>query len=187
MNSTGRSASENPQGPEQLSDEGGVCTACNRGSLMKNRVRRSDGFVVFLGFVFLVVAVLGLLGSGVSTFAFGFLSSQAKRPSEEIRAELQELKVPDATIEKLLAPGNDPVAASNNASEAMNGLNSEQQAAVFRAMCASLGRRLPTGQMFASSLVGLVISVVLGVVGFLFIRKRWVLQCTECRAVLPAS
>lgn len=161
-------------------NEGSVCSACNRGSLVKNRVRRMNGFFVALGFILFVPAVLGVLIGAIGALGGGFVASQSQRSPEEIRAELKGLNVPDATIDRVLA-GN------SNLQEDIKGLNQEQQAALLKANVAVIGKKAPTGVFVGSSVVVAVVSLLIGVVGFLFIRKKWVLQCTECPAVLPVT
>lgn len=161
-------------------NEGSVCTACNRGSLVRNRVRRMNGFLVVLGFILFVPALIGLLVGTIGALGSGFVASQSKRTPEEIRAELKELKVPDPTIERVLA-------GENVLREDMSGLNQEQQTAVLKAQVAGIGKKAPTGLLVGTSVGIAVVSILVGVVGFLLIRKKWVLQCSECLAVVPAA
>jgi ABC-type antimicrobial peptide transport system permease subunit len=170
-------------------DEGSLCTACNRGSLVRNRVRRANGFLVFLGFLFMIGAFFGVLLGTAGALMTGFISTQAKRAPDEIRAELKELKVPDVTIDHALSfeatTAEECFKNYGQLTEEMNGLSPEQQSAVTRAWVAGFGRRVPIGEFLTASLIFLAVSIAVGVVGFLFIRKKWVLQCTECPAVVP--
>jgi hypothetical protein len=174
-------------------DEGSICEACKRGSMVRNRVRRMNGFLVFVGFLLFVPSVLGILGGAIATVGFRIIEEQGRRPPAEIRAELTGLKVPDATIERLVAKesgeheGIEGVGESmRGLSEGMEGLDPAQRDAVTKAWISKVGRELPMGTLVGSALTILVGSVVLGVVAFLLIRKRWVLQCTACPAVVPA-
>jgi hypothetical protein len=165
---------------ERSLDEGSICTSCNKGSLVKARVRKMNGFLVVVGFLLFIPAVIGLLVGTFGALGSGFVASQSKRPPEEIRAELKELKVPDATIDRVMN-------GEGELGEDLKGLNQEQQSAVLKARVAKFGKDAPAGIMVGSMVGVAVVSILVGVVGFILIGKKWVLQCTECPAVLPAG
>jgi hypothetical protein len=160
--------------------EDSVCTACNQGTLVRTTIRRMNGFLVVVGFILFIPSVVGVLIGGIGALGSGVFASQAKRTPEEIRTELKGVAVPDPMIDQLVA-GN-PVTK-----EQLAGLNEQQQMAVGKATIAIIARKAPAGAMVGGSIVILLISVVLGVVGWLFIRKKWVFLCTKCPAVVPAT
>ena len=167
--------------------EGSVCKACNRGSLFRNKVRRMNGFVVFLGFLLFIPSVLGILVGTGSTIGARFLEQQAKRPPEEIRAELAGLKVPDPVIERLLTDKEDLSESMTSYGESVKGLDAAQGEAVGRAWFAQVGRILPMQTFVGVSLAILAGAIVLGVIAFLFIRRKWVLQCSDCPTTKSAA
>jgi hypothetical protein len=160
--------------------EDGVCSACKQGTLVQTTVRRMNGFLVVVGFILMIPAVIGVLIGGIGAAGGGLFASQANRTPEEIRAELKGLAVPDATIDHLLA--GDPMTK-----EQLTGLNEQQQIAVGKATLAVLAKKAPAGAVVGGGLAIVAVSVLVGIVGWLFIRKKWVLLCTKCPAVVPAT
>jgi hypothetical protein len=62
-------------------------------------------------------------------------------------------------------------------------MNQQQQTAILKGQLAVMGKKAPTQEMVGWSVAVLAGSLVAGVVGWLFIRKKWVLRCSECEAV----
>jgi hypothetical protein len=161
-------------------EENDVCTACNKGTVVKTTIRRMNGFLVVVGFLLFVPATIGLLFGGIVAFGGGMLANQAKRTPDEIKSELRELAVPEPTITRIFDGTYQPA-------EEGKSLNQQQLMAVAKAQIAVIGKKAPTETLVGSSLVIVGVSIVVGVVGWLMIRKKWVFLCTQCPVVHPAD
>lgn len=165
--------------------EDGVCTACKQGTLVKTTVRRMNGFVVVVGFILLVASVIGVLFGGLGAALSNYLAKESKRSPQEIESELRGLSVSEPLIQRILA-------GQQLTSAELSELNQQQQMVVAKETIVVMAKKAPSdvdvgasGLVLFTSLAG--VSVVVGIVGWLFIRKKWVFLCTKCPAVVPAT
>ncbi len=157
-----------------------VCKTCDRGELMRVKIRRMNGVVVFIGFILLIPSFLGI---GIGTLGMvggGVVASQSKKTQPEIEKELRDASVPEEMITRLLAGRPTPAAE-------LEALTPPQVMAVQKAQMAVVSKELGSVALFGGAAVIIVVSLVGGLLGWLLISKKWVLQCASCRAVIPAS
>jgi hypothetical protein len=146
-----------------------------------------SGPAVVIGFVLLVPSILGILFGGV-TFVISIVGGgQAPKlatHSDSIRTELASQHVPDPIID-------DVVAGRHVEENRLSLLDASQQLAVRTAeLNVSTAKAVPglaacCGGTF--SVVIMIGSFVGGLLGWLLVMRKSVLQCTRCGAVVAAS
>ena len=141
-----------------------------------------SGPVVAIGFILLISSILGMLFGVLMLFATGAASSQTSR-SGEIRARLVAQQIPEPIISE--------VATGKTVSDAeLVSLTSEQRAAVHDAQLSASAQKVGAGAgtVIAGgfSLFVIIMSFVVGLLGWLLIMRKRVLQCALCAAVVPA-
>src|SRR5262245_25805922 len=164
-----------------------LCRTCGQGTLVRRKTFRMSGPVVVIGFILLIPSVLGML-VGILTLV-GVIAavpahSQIPSMNPETRTRLEAQQVPEPVITQ--------VAASKPIDEAqLAALTPQQQTAVRVAQLSlSAGKvRSGAGVVVASglSLFVIVMSFVGGLLGWILIMRKRILQCTRCGAVVPAS
>ena len=144
-----------------------------------------SGPVVAIGFILLIPSVLGVLFGIFMLFATGAASKQTSTSREgDIRADLVAQQVPEPIIAKVVAgePVGDPELVS---------LTPEQRLHVYDAQMPALDRKVgpDAATVIAGglSLVIIIASFVFGLLGWLLVMQKRVLQCTRCGSVVPAS
>jgi len=118
-------------------------------------------------------------------FATGSASSNVSQEiDQEARSELSAAGVPKDVTERVLKGGKIP-------DSIMQSLTSEQQQAIETTRLKISGGKIGAGAGVAIaggfSLVVIVMSFVGGLLGWLLVMKKKVLQCTTCETVIAAS
>jgi hypothetical protein len=156
--------------------------------MTKKRVFRLSGPAVVIGFVLLVPSILGICFGGL-TMLFTVIGS-ATAPStidtqlQQVKTRLISLKVPDDIVA-------DVVAGKHIEETRLTPLNYSQQSAVresesrISAAKAAPGVAACCGGGF--SVIIIIGSFVGGLLGWLLIMRKTVLQCFRCGAVVTAS
>ncbi len=144
-----------------------------------------SGPVVAIGFILLIPSILGMLFGFLMLFATGVASSQTSASGErEIRARLVAKQIPEPIISE--------VATGKTVSDAeLVSLTYEQRAAVHDAQLSASAQKVGAGAgtVIAGgfSLFVIIMSFIGGLLGWLLIMRKRVLQCPLCGAVVPAS
>lgn len=161
------------------------CKTCEGGSLIRRKKYRMSGAVVVIGYILLIPSILGIL---LSVLMFGSLQVAGSETMDTVRASveesLREAGVPDDIIARV-ASGQDLTAADSSV------LTAYQLATVAGA---ELGRAAGSAGAGLGVAVGAGIAVVIGVaslvgglLGWLLVMRKRVLECDNCGAVLAAS
>jgi hypothetical protein len=160
-----------------------TCRTCGQGALARRKVYRMSGPVVAIGYILLIPSVLGMLIGLLGLFSTCTSSSMTfEKIEKEARANLEAKAVPEAIIAKVVA--GQPVAG-----EDLSALASEQRAAVQSAQMTISASKIGAGTAIAGgvSFGIIVMAFVGGLLGWLLVMKKAVLQCTSCGAIIPAS
>jgi len=144
-----------------------------------------SGPVVAIGYLLLVPCVIGMLIGLVMMFATGGASDASFTAIEdEYRSSLVEAGIPETLVEKSAKPGG--LTATDRDS-----LSPEQRTALSSAELAKSAGQLGAGAGTAVAggfgIFLIVVSFVGGLLGWLLIMKKKVLQCGSCKAVVAAS
>lgn len=165
--------------------DGIKCKTCDSGTLVQRKKYRMSGVVVVIGYILLIpsvfgilVGVLGIVGSGSA----GSTSMQAARATAD--SQLRTAQVPPSVIANL-TEFKDLAAADTLR------LTTRQRTAVRSASLSLAASAAGTGIGVAAvagvSFFVAVVSLVGGLLGWLLIMKKRVLQCDRCGAVVAAS
>jgi hypothetical protein len=160
--------------------------------MTRKRVYRMSGPAVVIGFILLIPSILGMLFGGLTFLmaAIGGAASADKKASgaelESIRSDLTAQKVPEDIIADVCAEKHVSETRLNLAR-----LNSSQELAVRAAeLKISTAKGAPAlaaccgGGFSVMIMIG---SFVGGLLGWLLIMRKTVLQCFRCGAVVAAS
>lgn len=165
-----------------------VCKVCEKGNLVKIKKYRLSGPAVVIGYIILIPSICGmllglfiLLGAGLLGGAAATTTPDTVRPT--ITAELQKVNVPDDIIEKVIN--------NQNIDEDRKKLTPKQLMAIDTMKISLTATKVGAG---AGAVVAggfaiffIVASFVSGLVGWLLVMKKKVLQCSACSAVVNAS
>jgi hypothetical protein len=144
-----------------------------------------SGPVVVIGFILVIPSVLGMLFGIFMLFITGAARTRTSMSGEhKIRARLVAEDVPEPIIAEVIA--SKPVGNAELVS-----LSPEQRSAIHDAQLSASAQKVGAGA--ATVLVGgfslfiVVASFVGGLLGWLLIMRKRVLQCVRCGAVVAAS
>ena len=161
------------------------CKTCEVGRLKKRRRYRMSGVVVAIGYIMLLPSLLGMTLATMGLVATGTATQEvAGSLQREIGNKLEAVGVDASIIDRVVEGGT--VGSTEQAA-----LSDSQRSAIREARLslaagnagAGLGA-LVTGS--AAVFVG-VFSLVSGLLGWLLVMKKKVLQCNACGAVISAS
>lgn len=161
------------------------CQVCGQGVLKKKTKFRMSGPVVVIGFLLLVPSILGMLFGILIMFATGGVADESKTGLEtRVREELQTAGISGQIAEKVVSGKH--ITESDRAS-----LTTEQSVALNDAKLTYGAGKVGAGAgtFLAGGLaVAIVIfSLIGGLIGWLLVMRKKVLQCGSCRAIVAAS
>lgn len=164
------------------------CKTCDNGQLEPKKVYRLGGIVAAIGFFLLIPSAFGVLMGGcmmVATGAGTAVVGKAMVDSDpKTVARLVEQGVP-AAMAKKVASGK-PVS-----DEEMSRLTPAQKGAVQGTIVGQgmvvAGAGVGAAMGFGAAIVTVIMSVVGGLLGWLLVLKKRILQCGACGAAVAAS
>lgn len=162
-----------------------TCQVCSNGELRKRKKYRMSGPVVVIGYILLIPSIIGMLFGMLLLFGSGKAAdSSFTGIDNKYKASLVEAGVPEATIQKALSTGGvtevDRVALTVEQRKAITDAELSRSAGKVGA---GAGTAIAGGLGF----VLIVLFFVGGLLGWLLIMKKKVLQCVSCNAVVAAS
>jgi hypothetical protein len=164
---------------------GPVCPTCQRGLLVLKKVHRMSTPVVVIGWLLLVPSFLGILIGIIMLVATGGAATATSSALDtEIRTTLKRENIPDAICDHVIA-GN----ALTDA-EKTNLTDSQKSAISSAQLSLSAGKvGAGAGAAIAGGLsIGLIVTAFIGgLLGWLLVMKKKVLQCSACSTVIAAS
>ncbi len=161
------------------------CKTCDDGELVKRKAYRMGGVVVLIGYILLIPSLLGMAGSGMMCVATGAAAGGTFEQIEgDARAMLTTAQVPADVVEETVAmrPLSD-VDRARLTPEQVRVVNDARRDVAAGSAGAGVGIAMLGGSsafLFMTSLVG-------GLLGWLLVMKKRVLQCKSCGAVTAAS
>jgi len=162
-----------------------LCHTCRQGALTKRTKFRMSGPVVVIGFVLLIPSVLGMLFGVLMLIITGAASTQTSTATErDIRARLVAHDVPEPIIGEL-------VSGKAISDDELVPLTYQQRAAVHDAQLSASAQKVGAGAATVIaggfSIFVIIASFVGGLLGWLLIMRKRVLECSRCGAIVPAS
>lgn len=169
------------------------CQTCGQGVLVKRKKYRLSTPVVVIGYILLIPSVLGMLFGVFGILMTGSTvtqtSSQVSASIErEARKELEAQAIPEQIITEIIT--SKPISDAE-----MSSLNPQQVSTIEATKLSFSSRKTGAGagSVIAGGILGsffivvIVMSFIGGLLGWLLIMKRKVLQCAYCEAVVAAS
>lgn len=161
------------------------CQTCGQGVLVKRKRYRMSVPVVLIGYILLVPCVLGMLFGVLMLFASGSAGSAVSTAAEhETRNRLEAQGIPEPIIQKVVEMKSVSIDETST-------LNPGQKRVVDDARLSLSAGKVGAG---AGAVLGGGISIFIiiscfvgGLLGWLLVMKKRVLQCNQCSAVVAAS
>ena len=161
------------------------CQTCGQGALVKRKKYRMSVPVVLIGYILLIPCVLGMLFGVLMLFATGSAGTAVSAAADKAtRMRLEEQAIPEPIIEKVVS--FKPITADERST-----LTPEQKSLVDEAKLSLSAGKVGAG---AGAVIGGGLSIFLiiscfvgGLLGWLLVMKKKVLQCNQCSAIVAAS
>lgn len=162
-----------------------TCQTCGQGSLTKKKKYRMSMPVVVIGYLLLIPCIIGMLVGIVGLFGTGAAVSEvAEGINQDSRAKLEAAQIPTAVIDDIADDGT--VSDSD-----ISGLTTAQKTVVSDAALERgaqlVGAGLGAAATGGISIAAIIFSFIGGLLGWLLIMKKKVLQCNSCSAIVSAS
>ena len=170
-----------------------TCKVCDRGLLVSKSKFRMSAPVVVIGFILLIPSVLGIIFSVIAFFASATHSSSSLAQSNASNiAQMRRAGVPRRIINALVAENKTDIDEWLNSDYGGSGPPPQiQQDAVKAAQENMTAGTVGSGLSFlvggGFSIIFGVAALVGGLLGWLLVMKKRVLQCSTCGAVINAS
>lgn len=170
-----------------------ACKVCDRGSLLNKRIYRMSGPAVVIGYILLIPSICGIAFCVLSIIGIE-LQPDHKYVSAKQSAisEMRENSVPEYVIKEVVHhPERDPTDYIGTVPMYQYSWIKDASEKIRRGGTVEMGDANATlaGQRLAEDLfffigIGAFVS---GLLGWLLVMKKRVLQCSTCNAVVNAS
>ena len=162
------------------------CKTCDSGTLVRRKKYRMSGVVVLIGYILVIASIIGILVGVIGIVGSGSAGTSSKQASRtRVESELRAANVPVTVIAKLKDNRN-TLGVSDTAR-----LNGTQRAAIRSASltlaASDAGTTIGVGIAAGFSVFVVVASLVGGLLGWLLIMKKSVLQCDNCGATVATG
>lgn len=161
------------------------CRTCGQGILVKKKKYRMSGPAVVIGYLLLIPSILGMILGCIFLLATG---ASAESTGSDIdsaaRKRLTTAGIPNSVIEQIMR-------GTYTSSSAQEGITQEQKSIIQDTRLTLDAQKLGQGAgsvIFGGlSILIIVMSFIGGLLGWLLVMKKWVLQCNQCSAAVAAS
>ena|SRR2546425_1219576 len=162
------------------------CKTCDRGTLVRRKKYRMSGVVVLIGYILVIPSIIGILIGVVGIVGAGSAGTSSNQTSRtRVESQLLAANVPVPVIAKLKDH-----AMTLSVSDTV-GLNVKQRAAIRTAsltlVASDAGTTIGVGIAAGFSIFMIIASLVGGLLGYLLIMKKSVLQCDICGATVATG
>jgi len=166
--------------------DGIKCKTCDNGTLIRRRRYRMSGIVVLIGYILVIPSILGILFGVIGVVGSGSAGSSGMQATRtRVTTALRAANVPAAVIDKLNTNYNGLAVADTSR------LTGRQRAAIRDAsltlVASDAGTAVGAGLLAGFSIFIMIGSLVGGLLGWLLIMKKNVLQCDRCGATVAAG
>jgi DNA-directed RNA polymerase subunit RPC12/RpoP len=171
--------------PPRVRAQNPLCHTCGEGALIKRKKFRMSGPVVAIGFILLIPSFLGMLCGVIMLVITGVSVHAVSSASDyEIRTNLVALQIPDSIVTNV-------VAGRTVSEDQLALLTAEQRTKVQDAQSSIAALKVGAGvggfALGGFSVFIIIVSFVGGLLGWLLVMRKKVLQCARCGAIVPAS
>jgi hypothetical protein len=162
-----------------------TCQTCGQGALVKRKKYRMSVPVVLIGYILLVPCVIGMLVGVMLLFAIGSAGTAVSADADkETRTRLEAQAIPEPIIQKVIS--FKPITADDRSI-----LTPEQKSLVDEERLSLSGSKVGAGAgaviSGGLSIFFIICCFVGGLLGWLLVMKKKVLQCNQCSAIVAAS
>lgn len=171
------------------------CRVCDRGSLFKKRIYRMSGPAVVIGYILLIPSLIGVAFCllSIASIEMQLLHKYVSARQAAI-SEMRDNDVPEDVIRQVVAnpyrnpadyiedPGI-PMVQYSWVKDATQKLRNGTPVEIGNGNSTLMGQRLAEDFYFVLGIV----AFVSGLLGWLLVMKKRVLQCSFCQAVVNAS
>ena len=162
-----------------------ACHVCHQGTLLPRKVYRCSLPVIIIGYILLIPSFIGMLVGLIGLVATAVSGTKKETAIENgIRAEMRAAGIPEVLI--IQAFSGKPLPALADAT-----LPAKQRTAFrnFEDRIAAInsGGQLVPPLIGTFSIFFFIYSFVGGLLGWLLIMKKRILQCTACTATVAAG
>ena len=180
-----------------------TCKTCDTGTLNHRKIHRMSPVVVFIGWVLLIPSILGIVGaaigaaitvSGAAAVSAGDHSAETRpqRVEEAFGARFDEVGLSREYLVRLTNLDGENVEIASD--DEIASMTREQRDVLADATTFAMRDRVSSGAAALGGAMGIFVfgligvgSLVSGLLGWLLVMKKKVLQCTNCGAVVAAS
>ncbi len=166
---------------------GTTCSTCGRGRLYRRKVYRMSTPVAVIGYILLIPSFLGILLNLFILVAPTLGLTAAGAAVEVTPAQVKQMRdaeVPEPIINKVVNGELVTTEDRDSMTQEQQTIVSSIQVGVAGAQaCACCG----AGIIGGSAIVGMIVCFVSGLLGWLLVMKKKVLQCHACSAVVAAG
>ncbi|MGE0713363.1 MAG: hypothetical protein AB7N76_35830 [Planctomycetota bacterium] len=165
--------------------KGITCKTCDAGTMQPTKKYRMSGAVVLIGYILLIPSVLGMAFAAMLFFATGKAGGETfAKIKADARAALEAKGVPAAIVARVVE--NQPLTPQEK-----EALPADQRREVDTQILSIAGGMTGAGAgtvlAGGSSICMGISAFVGGLLGWLLVMKKKVLQCMSCGAVVAAG
>lgn len=161
------------------------CNICKEGTLKRRKKYRMSAPVVLIGYILLIPCVIGMLFGFLLLLGTGASSADISQSSQnEVLAQLTEAGIAEGLIQQVLTGD---VISEGEKQALTPGQRTTLEDAQLNYSASLAGSGAVTVLAGGFSLMIIVSAFVGGLLGWLLIMKKKVLQCGNCGAVVNAS
>jgi hypothetical protein len=162
-----------------------ICKTCDKGEMVRKKIYRMNGPAVVIGYILLIPSILGMcIGLLLLFAAVGGTNEVAQENRNKSEKTLASANIPYPLIRKVVyAEKVEEVELSQ-----LSPLQRETiKSVAIERDAGSVGSKLAGAAVSGVSVILIISSFVGGLLGWILVMKKMVLQCNNCRAVVQAS
>lgn len=153
--------------------------------MIRKKKYRLSPVVVLIGYIILIPSLLGIALGGLTFAGVGTVTAEGFEATRvDAERELEQAGIPAALVAKVV--DSQVITAEDRV-----GLSDEQLRILdevdIQVMASKAGVGIGTALAGGFSIMLMLISFVSGLLGWLLVMKKKILQCTNCQAVVAAS
>jgi hypothetical protein len=173
--------------PPSVAPGGVRCKTCDVGVMQSDKQYRMSTPVVAIGYILLVPSILGILVALMMLITTASSTPGIKAPAKDAASKtLHQAGVPESIVQKVIA--SEQLSDAERARLIQNPTWTRPvEAAQLSIRASEVGVSAGTGIVGVFSILFGVASFVFGLLGWLLVMRKKVLQCNTCGAVVAAS
>jgi hypothetical protein len=162
------------------------CAACGSGPLVRDRVYRLSGPAVAIGYILLIPSIIGIVGCGILLVlsALGMTIDMDDAMVDTYKKMMRDAGITEPIINKVI--NNEPLTPDDLSTLDFNQVSTIQQVQETKNSAPALAC-CGLGIFGFGAIGGMILSFVSGLLGWLLVMKKNILQCRRCGASVPVG